>query len=67
MSSCSLLAFPLSVSLAPLRLRFLCFLPSVSRTHTCARLLTVATLVLKAAIKSTKVALWHRTATMYVT
>ena len=40
-SSCSLLTFPLSVSLALPRLRCLCL--SVSRTHNCARLPVVAT------------------------
>ena len=48
MSSWSLLAFPLSVSLMSLRLCYICF--SVSRTCKCARLLIVATPVLKAAV-----------------
>jgi len=54
-SSCSLLAFPLTVSLTSSRLRYLC--SPVSQTCNCARLLTVATPVLKAAVKSTKVKL----------
>ena len=49
-SSCSLLAFPLSVSLSLLHLRCL-----YSSTCNCARLLIIATPVLKAAIKSTNV------------
>ena len=54
-SSCSLLAFPLSVSLASLCLRCLCF--SVSQTHNCIRRLIVATPVLQQSNhpKSTKV------------
>jgi len=46
-SSCSLVAFPLSVSLVPLHL--LCLCSSVSQTRNCTRVLIVATLVLKAA------------------
>jgi len=58
-SSCSLLAFPLLVSLALSRLCCLCF--AVSQTHNCARLVIVATQVLKTAVrisKSTKVKYW---------
>ena len=47
MSSCSLVAFPLSVSLASLHP--LCLCSSVPQTCNCARVLIVATLVLKAA------------------
>ena len=53
MSSCSLLAFLLLVSLALSRLH--CLYSSVSRTHNCARLLIVATPGLKAAVKLAKV------------
>ena len=42
-----------SISFALLYLRCLCFL--VTRTHNCVRLLIVAALVLKAAVKLTKV------------
>ena len=53
MSSCSLLAFLLTVSLTSSHLHCLC--SPVSPTRNCARLLIVATPVLKALIKSTKV------------
>jgi len=50
MSTCSLLAFPLLVSLTSLYLRCLCF--SVSWTHNCARLSIVATPVLTAVVQN---------------
>ena len=55
MSSCLLLAFLFSVSLASPHLH--CLHSSVSWTLNCARLLIVATPVLKAAVKPTKVKL----------
>ena len=53
-SSCSLLAFPLLVSIVLACLCCLCC-SSVSWTHICARLLLVATPILQADVKSTKV------------